>query len=119
MMNEQSANAQETLNHLKAIYEKYGQTMVLNWKTSEGKWIDSTVLEALAADGKVRKVYPKVTCMWTSRQYHYIPEGAKASPLPEPPSLDDLLKQEAATEAYLRSLGMTDMRCDRPNHSDR
>lgn len=37
----------------------------------------------------------------------------------EIPDLADILAHEAATAAWLRAHGVTDMTCDRPNHDER
>lgn len=49
------ANASETIIHMELMYNVYGTTKLMIWKTADGKCIDSTVLDTLAKKGLVRR----------------------------------------------------------------
>lgn len=67
------ATEAETLAHMALMFSVYGETRLTIWRTADGKWISPVALEALAAQGIIRRTCSPVRSMYVTPQFHFIP----------------------------------------------
>lgn len=65
------ANAAETLAHMELMYSAYSETLLLVWRTAEGKAIDLCVLWQLAKEGVIRMA--PSSNMYGSDRFYFVP----------------------------------------------
>lgn len=63
------ANEAETLAHMEAAYQKFGSSKTTVWVTSDGKWLDTLVLESLVKQGKVIRHGGKARSAYATATY--------------------------------------------------
>lgn len=79
------ADVNETLQHMKDQYAKCGEKRLMTWVTSDGKWIDESVLQQLVSTGDLTYTPPKFGNMYSDPHYYLV---IKSELTPEPPTVE-------------------------------